>query len=400
MIYIYSKIKKLNSRLNFRNVLILLGTFLMFLYSLSPAYADSLQWKKQQLYRVRKNLKTIKKRLRQTNIREKDISRQLHRTQTQIRTLKDDIQYLNSKISTSRSDIRRLRAELADLQKRHSEKQAILQKRLRDIYMHDDNSFLEVLMGSANFSEFINHTDYLSKICEADEQLIKTLRIEQEAIRFKQREINNKYSRMLSYRGRLKMKRTSLENIERKRQELLNEVEKQRRYYQNKKYELEEHTHELEQEVQQMIRAYQRRNRTNSSGSRTAHSTGVFRWPVNGTITSDFGWRVHPVYGTSRYHTGIDIGVPYGRAIKAADGGTVIYSGWCGGYGYTVMIDHGKGIISLYGHCSRLFVSKGQSVAKGQVISAVGSTGVSTGPHLHFEVRQNGVPVSPWGFLR
>ncbi len=377
----------------------LLWIFVLTL-TFSPALSSSLQWKKQQLYKVRKNLRKIKKLLKEANIREKDLSIQLHRAQKQIRTLKGDITYLNKKIQISQRDIKRLRKELAILQEKHKQKQKILQRRLRDIYLNDNDTFLNVLFGSTDFSDFVNSADYLGRICEADEQLVRTLKIEQEAIKFKQAQIHDKYRRLLSYRGRLKQKRYSLERIEQKRRVLLKQVEKQRKYYQRRKYELEEHTYELEQEIQAMIRRYQRRHRTGSSGRRTTHSTGVFRWPVRGPITSNFGWRIHPVYGRTRYHTGIDIGVAYGTPIKAADGGTVIYSGWCGGYGYAVMIDHGRGVVTLYGHCSRLYVHRGQPVAKGQVIAAVGSTGVSTGPHLHFEVRQNGVPVSPWGFLR
>ncbi len=123
-------------------------------------------------------------------------------------------------------------------------------------------------------------------------------------------------------------------------------------------------------------------------------------WPTGGPITSDYGWRIHPVLGYRRMHTGIDIGAGYGRAIKATDSGNVIHSGWCGGYGYTVIIDHGKGISTLYAHCSKIYVRRGQAVFKGSTVAAVGSTGMSTGPHLHFEVRVNGVPVSPWGYIR
>jgi murein DD-endopeptidase MepM/ murein hydrolase activator NlpD len=129
------------------------------------------------------------------------------------------------------------------------------------------------------------------------------------------------------------------------------------------------------------------------------NGTGAMVWPVSGTVTSGYGWRIHPILKTRRLHTGIDIGASYGTAIVAADSGRVIYSTWVGGYGNTIAIDHGRGISTLYAHQSSLAVGYGATVARGQVIGYVGSTGLSTGPHLHFEVRVNGSPVDPMGYL-
>lgn len=380
-------------------VLFIVTFLLFFMISVLPATASSLAWKKEQLNEARKNLRVVRNRLHIARIRKSDISHQLGRTHKQIVTLKSDINHLSDAIVASQEAIKRLKKDISAIRKKHAAKQDALQARLRDIYLDDSNSVIDVLAGSSSFSDFINHSNYLSLICESDENLIKTLRLEEEAIKFKQRQINDKYKRMLSYRGILRQKERSLYSIECRRKELLAEASKQLKYYQLRKWELEEHTYELEQEVQQMIRDYQQRNSTYYGGSGVARSTGIFRWPADGYITSPYGWRIHPIYGTGRMHTGIDIGVGYGAPIKAADGGTVIYSGWCGGYGNTVIIDHGRGITTLYGHNSSLYVSEGQSVAKGQVISAAGSTGNSTGPHLHFEVRQDGNPVDPMGYL-
>lgn len=122
-------------------------------------------------------------------------------------------------------------------------------------------------------------------------------------------------------------------------------------------------------------------------------------WPVHGVVSSGFGWRVHPIYGYGRMHTGMDISAPYGAPIRAAGAGRVIQSGYYGGYGNAVIIDHGNTLSTLYGHCSSLVVSPGQFVKKGQLIGYVGSTGASTGPHCHFEVMVNGEKVDPSGYL-
>jgi murein DD-endopeptidase MepM/ murein hydrolase activator NlpD len=367
-----------------------------------PASAiASVDWKRQQLNRTRDNLRETRKNFEISQTRKQDLYKQLYSTQNQIHTLRGSIAYLNEKISASQKDIRRLREELAVIEKQHDEKQEVLQDRLRDIYLNYDNNFIMVLAGSETFSDFANYADYLAKICEADEQLINTLKMEQEAIRFKQRQLDEKYNKMLSYRGHLRERRQSLENIEKKREELLEQAKRDSQYYLNKKVQLEGHTAELERDIQHMLRSYQTRNNTYRGGSsRPVHSTGRFMWPADGVVTSNFGYRTHPIFGSTRFHTGIDIGAFSGSPIRAADGGTVVYSGWLGGYGNTVMIDHGGGVVTLYAHCSRLYVRHGQSVRKGETIAAVGSTGNSTGPHLHFEVRQDGQPISPWGYLR
>jgi murein DD-endopeptidase MepM/ murein hydrolase activator NlpD len=127
---------------------------------------------------------------------------------------------------------------------------------------------------------------------------------------------------------------------------------------------------------------------------------GLFSWPVTGPITSPFGIRHDPISGATRRHNGIDIAAEMGATISAAAAGTVIYAGWEGGYGNTIVIDHDGAVSTLYGHCSQIFVSNGQEIQRGQAIGAVGSTGHSTGPHLHFEVRVNGEAVDPTVRLR
>ena len=126
---------------------------------------------------------------------------------------------------------------------------------------------------------------------------------------------------------------------------------------------------------------------------------GSLIWPVNGRITSNFGWRAHPIKKTRLFHNGLDIAVPSGTRVKAAAGGKVVHSGWMNGFGYTVIIDHGRGIETLYAHNSKISVAKGSMVNKGQVVALSGNTGLSTGPHLHFGVLQNEKPLNPKNYL-
>jgi murein DD-endopeptidase MepM/ murein hydrolase activator NlpD len=134
-------------------------------------------------------------------------------------------------------------------------------------------------------------------------------------------------------------------------------------------------------------------------GDIVVDGNGPLSFPVRAPITSHFGWRTHPILGTSRLHAGTDFGADTGTPIRAAGAGTVIFAGWQGGYGNTVIIDHGQGMTTLYGHCNELYVRDGQSVQRGEAIAAVGSTGMSTGPHLHFEVRIGGEPQNPLAYI-
>lgn len=141
-----------------------------------------------------------------------------------------------------------------------------------------------------------------------------------------------------------------------------------------------------------------------SGGSRSTgvYTGGTFRWPTDVTtlVTSDFSMRTHPTQGVYKQHTGIDIGAGYGTNVLAGGDGTVLKAKWNNAYGWMVVIDHGGGVTTLYGHNSKLLVSAGQKVTRGQVIAKVGSTGYSTGPHIHFEVNVNGQVVNPWNYLK
>jgi murein DD-endopeptidase MepM/ murein hydrolase activator NlpD len=165
-----------------------------------------------------------------------------------------------------------------------------------------------------------------------------------------------------------------------------------------RKAEFEAEYNAVQAEIQAQIAAsVSRGNPTPASGPTSGNAR--FIWPVNGAVTSGFGPRRHPISGGSRMHNGIDIGASSGTPIKAADDGTVVMAGSNGGYGNWTLVDHGGGLATGYAHQSSIGVSRGQRVSRGEVIGRVGSTGASTGPHLHFEVRINGDPVDPMGWL-
>ena len=154
-----------------------------------------------------------------------------------------------------------------------------------------------------------------------------------------------------------------------------------------------------ERSIASEIATYLKRSRANTTSPVMPNFTGRFSRPANGQITSRFGYRFHPILKINRLHAGVDFGAPSGSPIRAAADGVVVWAGYKGGFGNTIIIDHGGGIMTLYGHSSRLFVGTGARVKRGDRVAAVGNTGLSTAPHLHFEVRVNGKPVDPLGRL-
>ena len=176
------------------------------------------------------------------------------------------------------------------------------------------------------------------------------------------------------------------------KKEILGSVQQERAAYERALAELEENSRQLEA----MIRKMQGGDDSEALG------TGVYTWPTPGytNITSAYGMRFHPILKTRKMHTGVDIGAPMSATIVAADSGKVIHAGWMGGYGQVLVVDHGNGISTLYAHQSAFLVSNGQTVNRGDPIGKVGSTGWSTGPHLHFEVRINGSYTDPMPYIQ
>ena len=281
-------------------------------------------------------------------------------------------------------------AKLQVLNKDFAKKRSQLAKRVRDIYINGQISYLDVLFGAKDFQDFFTRMDLLKRVIEQDYGLVQVVFAEKTAIEQSQKA--------------LETDRVAKEKLVQSAAERKKEAEKKQSAKQAiiDKMETDRATQEriinenlaASKEVEQMIR-----NSRYQPASPALSGGGALNWPLGGPITSPFGWRVHPITGASRFHSGIDIGGDYGDTIHAAGAGVVSYAGWISGYGYAVIIDHGGGISTLYGHNQALLVSEGQSVSQGQPIAECGSTGNSTGPHCHFEVRVDGEPVNPMGYL-
>ncbi|MBR6887855.1 MAG: peptidoglycan DD-metalloendopeptidase family protein [Selenomonadaceae bacterium] len=301
--------------------------------------------------------------------------------------------------------------KLVEVTEELNEKHAVLKKRVRDIYINGQISYLDVLFGAQDFGDFLTRMDLLKRVMIRDSELVADVLAYQKEIKEvgKQLEADKRIQEELATKAQAAME-VKLEKVA-KQQALIDLMQNDKDVYDRQYDEMMASSaevgrliHEKEEEMRRAAEEARRQaeieaNPQANSYQRPANFGGGMIWPVSGPITSEFGWRTHPIFGSARFHSGLDIGADYGVPICAAASGVVIESGWIGGYGNTIMIDHGGGIVTLYGHNESLAVGVGQTVNQGDVIAYCGSTGNSTGPHCHFEVRLCGEPVSPWDYL-
>ena len=280
--------------------------------------------------------------------------------------------------------------KLKVLNKDFAVKRDQLAKRVRDIYINGQINYLDVLFGAKDFQDFFTRMDLLKRVIQQDYDLVQVVFAEKTAIETSQKELEKDKAAKEKLVASAADRKKEAEKKQAAKQAIIDKMETDRATQER----IINENLAASKEVEQMIR-----NSRYQPASPALSGGGALNWPLGGPITSPFGWRVHPITGASRFHSGIDIGGDYGDTIHAAGAGIVSYAGWISGYGYAVIIDHGGGISTLYGHNQALLVSEGQSVSQGQAIAECGSTGNSTGPHCHFEVRVDGEPVDPMGYL-
>ena len=310
-------------------------------------------------------------------------------------------------------------SKLAEIEDEYQSKHGRLEKRVRDIYINGQISYLDVMFGAEDFGDFLTRMDLLKRVMEQDSALVNAVldyRNEIQAIGVQLEEDrqvqaeqaiiaedakNIKLEKVAEQQALIDMMENDKEIYNRQYDEMMAASNQVAQLIQESRYRAaaEEARRQQEAARQAQTGSYESSDDGSYQAYIPATNSGAMIWPISGPITSEFGWRNHPIFGGQRFHSGLDIGGDYGLPIHAAQGGVVSHAGWIGGYGNTVMIDHGGGIVTLYGHNESLAVDVGQYVNQGDVIAYCGSTGNSTGPHCHFEVRLDGEPVSPYNYL-
>jgi murein DD-endopeptidase MepM/ murein hydrolase activator NlpD len=351
---------------------------------------------------VQTKIDQTKKKLSETKRRENSVLGTLFQTQRELERISTNLAGLNNKLSSTEqrmnaitAQIKIAQTELDQLKTQIGGHRSILDQRLIAFYKYGYQSSLEILFTAQNFAEFVTRFEMIRRFTQVDVRALKTLQTQQDLITQKKQEIVQKQQELASQKS-LFLQLQNQNKREQTRQISLSEnKQKELASLQNDRKALEQALDELEQtskELEAQIRQYQNQ-------SHTALGTGKYIWPVPGDVIQYFGWRTHPILRKRKFHTGIDIVAPQGTTISAADSGVVIFCGRNGGYGKMILLDHGSGFATLYAHCSMLMVDMGQAVTKGQEIAKVGTTGLSTGPHLHFEIRKEGVPTNPLSSL-
>lgn len=358
-----------------------------------------------------------------------DIQSEVEKLDKQLNEISGKVKELESQLSKKRQEIANTESALNKAKEQEKKQYRNMKKRIQFMYENGQTSYVEMLLSADSFTDFLNAVEYIPQISQYDRKMLKEYQNMQVTIADTQKTLETDYASLQSLQAKVQEEKQAVAALESAKKGELNDVADDLTDAQTvaKAYEAEI---QAQNEVIAQIQAAQKRaaeqqaaqqqaqaaeenqgatdaagenqnTAQNTTPSGNGQSTGSMMWPCPSSkrVTSDYGPRTSPTNGASSNHKGIDIGAAYGADIVAADGGTVLVATYSSSGGNYVIIDHGGGLCTVYMHASSLTVSAGQTVSKGQVIAKVGSTGISTGNHLHFGVTLNGVYVSPWGYV-
>ncbi len=329
---------------------------------------------------------------------------QLDSEMSQVSTKLSEVETLLEKKETEHKETeKKLEQAKEDVEKQYED----MKIRIRFMYEHGSMSFLEILLSCTSFSEMLNKAEYIEQVSAYDRKMLEYYEETKIAVEELEKELESQREILAGVKDDVKKQQDEMQGLIAEKQSEIEEYEKS---IENKEEAIKEYEDMIAEQngiiatlEASVAKAKAKRQEMDVSGNSTApsYSGGAFCWPAPSytRISDDYGWRTHPILGVQQFHNGLDMAAPSGTPILAATDGTVVAATYNASMGNYVMIDHGGGLFTIYMHASALYVSSGQTVSKGEQIAAVGSTGRSTGPHLHFSVRLNGNYVSPWNYL-
>ena len=370
---------------NNRRIAALIVSALLIISGAALSYADEytdLEAINKQISNVQSSLKAGRNRVSQLNQQIKSLEAKISSTQAEINALQGSIDLTLQRIAEAKEEIKSLEEDIA-------RQNDALNTRLRAMYKNGKVGFIDVLLGSSSLTNFMTNLDRVQMVYDSDKELLESLGRQKEMVEAQK-----------VYLEQMEQKLESEKALQAGRKD---ELEEDRSEAAGQRYEAQLSNEQIEAQLD-ALKADADRLTTEIiklQSKNTQYIGGGMMWPTPGItrITSPFGWRIHPTLKVNKLHTGVDIGCGTGTKVLAANAGTVIKAEYYGSYGNCVMIDHGGGIVTLYGHNSSFLVKQGDIVVKGQAVSLSGATGRVTGPHLHFEVRVNGEYVNPLNYV-
>ncbi|HHT51513.1 MAG TPA: peptidoglycan DD-metalloendopeptidase family protein [Eubacteriaceae bacterium] len=360
----------------------------------SIAMAD-INKEQDKLNNLNKNIKSVQGKIKESKEEKQETKKELEKIEQQLEEANNNLEKIKTDLDSTNRALDKAKDELAKAEEAMENQNMTLSERIRVMYKNGNIGYLEVLLEAESFSDFISRIEMIKTIMEYDYELLNTLEEKKREVEDKKLEIEKEQERILTLKNKLERKAKEVKSLQVSRENKIRKIDNEIAAFEKEMKHLEEDA----AKVKKIIQAAANKNNSGGSGPYTG---GQLLWPVPGhtRITSPYGMRLHPIQHVYKMHTGIDIGAGRGTPVVASADGVVTYAGYLGGYGYTVIIDIGGGLSTLSAHHSSLKVSAGQSVKRGQTVALVGSTGASTGPHLHFEVRKNGNHTNPIPYLK
>lgn len=330
---------------------------------------------------------------------------------SQMSEVSNDLLEVQNLLDTKEAELDKTTKELAqakiDVEKQYED----MKLRIKFMYENGTMSYIQILLSSGSFSELLNKAEYIEQVSEYDRNMLQTYQDNRDKITRLEKDLKDQKEVLEQVKGDVEAKQTEMAGLISDKQ---TEIEGYENDIQNKEEAIKEYEAMIAEQdstikaLEASVAAAKAKrvqmtvsdNSTNAA-DQPSYGGGAFVWPAPSytRISDDYGYRTHPILGIQQFHSGVDMAAPSGSSILAAADGTVVAATYNATMGNYVMIDHGNGLYTIYMHASALYVSSGQSVSAGSTIAAVGSTGRSTGAHLHFSVRQNGSYVSPWNYL-
>ena len=363
------------------------------------ASTKSLQEAQDEKAQLEKALKEAQSTIEDLRDSKGDIESKVTELNQQLIDISARITDLENQLTAKSEDIQETKDELAGAKEREAQQYADMKVRIQFMYENGQTSYLEALLSSRNISEFLNSADYIAQIQSYDRQKLTEYQDTVESIVNLEAQLEQEYTDREALKSTVESNKATVAAMMRQKESELADISGD---IEDAQSDADYYAAEI-QAQEELIAAIKRAEAEKAAAGVEEHpyTGGAFRWPCPSStrVTSDYGTRVSPMSGASSNHKGIDIGASAGADIIAAADGTVTAASYSSAAGNYVMIDHGGGLYTVYMHASSLLVSPGQTVSAGDVIAKVGSTGISTGSHLHFGVSLNGSYVSPWSYL-